>query len=163
MAARRTDGKVSHLTSPFEHDVSLLTRVVPDRYLADPAAPLPPAAKSIGTLLDQYTMPAAGKVIAFIVQAQIQPITSPSGASLLQVSGSNVVVPGDTLTLVFDGATLQPASFQLSTTFDGNPMTASGTFGTMTSGLNRLQYASAQVPSKQLSVLLHNYDYVPAN
>jgi hypothetical protein len=121
------------------------------------------AAKGVGALLDQYTMPAAGKVIAFIVQAQVQPITSPSGTSLLQVSGSNVVVPGDTCTLVFDAATLQPTSIQISTTFEGNPLTASGTFGTMANGLNRLQYASAQIPAKQLSALIHNYDFVPAN
>jgi len=121
------------------------------------------AARGIGALLDQYTLPSAGKMIAFIVQAQVQPVTSPAGVSQLQVTGTSVVVPGDAVTLVFDGNSLQPSSFQVSTTFDGNPLTASGTFGSTTAGLNRLQYASAQVPAKQLSVLIHNYDYVLAN
>lgn len=121
------------------------------------------AAQGIGALLDQYTLPSAGKMISFIVQAQVQPITSPTGTSMLQVTGTGVVVPGDSVTLVFDGTSLQPSSFQISTTFNGDPMTATGNFDTMTTGLNRLQYASVQVPAKQLSVLVHNYDYVLKN
>lgn len=120
-------------------------------------------AKEIGALVDQYTLPSAGKVIAFIVQAQVQPITSPQGTSQLQVTGSNVVAPGDTVTMLFDGSTLQPVSISINTTSNGDAVSVSGTFATMASGLNRLQYATASVPSKQLTVLIHNYDFVPIN
>lgn len=120
-------------------------------------------AKGIGALLDQYTLPSAGKVIAFIVQAQVQPMTSPQGTSLLQVTGSDVVVPGDSVTMVFDGTGLHPVSATISTTFDGNAVNVSCTFGNLPSGLNRLQYATATIPAKNFTLLIHNYDFVPGN
>lgn len=119
--------------------------------------------KALGALLDQYTLPSAGKIVAFIVQAQVQPMTSPQGTSQLQITGANVVTPGDTFTMVFDGATLQPVSVAINTTSDGDAVTFSGNFATMPSGLNRLQYATASVPSKQLTVMIHNYDFMPVN
>ncbi len=120
-------------------------------------------AKGVAELLDQYTLPSAGKIIAFIVEAQLQPMTSPEGTSLLRVNGSDVVQPGDTVTMVFDGATLLPTSVEIVTTFKGDQATLSATFSSMPSGLNRLQFATASIPSKQLTVQIHNYDFVPIN
>ncbi|MBX3358869.1 MAG: hypothetical protein KF745_10615 [Phycisphaeraceae bacterium] len=118
-------------------------------------------AEGLGKLVDQYTLPAGGKVVEFLSQAQVQPITSPDGRSLLQVNGSGVVVPGDTFSMTLDGASLLPTSVQISTTFEGDQVTISATFKTMNSGLHHLQYATVEVPSKSLTVNIHNYDYVP--
>lgn len=115
----------------------------------------------LAKLLDQYTLPGAGKVIAFLVQAQVQPITSPEGKTILQVTGNGVVVPGDTFTMKIDGTSLLPISIEITTTFQGDAVTVSGTFKTDRSGLNHLQYATITVADQNLSVNIHNYDYVP--
>lgn len=118
-------------------------------------------AASFGLLLDQYTLAGAGKIAAFIIGGQIQPITAPGGQSLVQVTGTSVIVPGDSVTMTFDGATLLPTSMTINTTFNGDPASVSATFLTMRSGPNCIQYATAQIPSKNLTVMIHNYDFVP--
>lgn len=118
------------------------------------------AAQALGRLVDQYTLPAADKIVAFIIQAQVQPITGPAGQSLLQVSGTNVVVPGDSLTMTFDGTTLLPTGAEISTTLNSQAATISASFDRMRSGLNRLQFATGSIPGKQLTVNIHNYDFV---
>jgi len=117
----------------------------------------------LSKLLSQYTLPSAGKVVAYIVQAQVQPITTPDGKTLLQVTGSNVVVPGDTFSLTVDGQTLQTTAIQITTTYNGDPVTASATFKAMKSGPNHLQFATVTIPSKKISLMVHNYDYFPNN
>ncbi|MFO0826778.1 MAG: hypothetical protein U0572_01405 [Phycisphaerales bacterium] len=119
--------------------------------------------KGLSGLVDQYTLPGPGKVASFLIQSQVQPITTPQGATALQVNGSNVVVPGDTFSMMLNGTTLLPTSIQISTTFKDDQVTLSGTFNTMANGLNRLQYATVQMPSKHLVINIHNYDFVPAN
>lgn len=115
--------------------------------------------KGLEKLLGQYTLPSAGAVVNYLAQAQVQPITSPSGTTLLEVNGSNVVTPGDTFSMTIDGKSLRPTGVQITTTFDGDQVTASATFRTLPSGLNHMQYATIQVPSKNLTVMIHNYDY----
>jgi len=117
-------------------------------------------AVGIASLVDQYTLPSGDKIAAFILQAQVQPITTPAGQSQLQVTGSGVVVPGDSLTIVFSGSTLMPVSVQISTTYNGDAVTISGTFVSMANGLNALQFLTAELPGKQLSVNIHNFDFV---
>lgn len=117
----------------------------------------------LGKLVDQYTLPGAGKMASFLVQAQVQPSTTPEGTTVLQVTGSSVVVPGDTFTTTLDGTKLVPKSIQITTTFKEEQVTVSATFRTTAAGLNHLQYATVTVPGKNITVNIHNYDYVPNN
>jgi hypothetical protein len=115
----------------------------------------------LSKLVDQYTLPSAGKVIDFLAQAQVQPLTTPDGKTLLQVSGNNVVVAGDTFTMMVDGRTLQPTAIQITTLYNGAQATVSATFKAMKTGPNHLQYATVEVPDKKVTVMIHNYDYAP--
>ena len=74
-----------------------------------------------------------------------------------------VVVPGDTFTTTLDGTKLVPKSIQITTTFKEEQVTVSATFRTTAAGLNHLQYATVTVPGKNITVNIHNYDYVPNN
>lgn len=121
------------------------------------------AVHGLHSLVERYTLPTAGKVVAFMVQAHVKPITSPGAPTQLQVQGKDVVVPGDTFTMMFNGATMQPTSIKISTTINGNAADISGTFTTLRSGLNILQYATAEIPSQNITVLIHDYDCVPIN
>lgn len=119
--------------------------------------------KELSSLVDQYTLPSAGAVINFIAGAKIQPITTAGGQSMLSLSGSGVVAPGDSFALTVNGGSLQPVSVQITTQYEGDSVSISATYRTMQSGLNHLQYATVTIPNKNISVNIHNYDYVPNN
>lgn len=107
-------------------------------------------------VLDQYTLPSAGKVLDFVSQAKV---SAPDANGLLQLTGNNVVVPGDTLTLSVLASTRQTRKMQISTTFEGEAVTVTATFATLRSGLTHLQYGEVEVPGKGYTLQVHNYDY----
>ncbi len=117
--------------------------------------------KKLGRLVDEYTLPSAGSVVNFLSAAQITPITTPEGGSVLQVHGLNVVKTGDSLTMTLDGKTLEPLQIQLSTPFEDSQVSVTASFRTLKSGLNHMQFATAEIASKGLTVMIHNFDYVP--
>jgi hypothetical protein len=117
--------------------------------------------KGLSKLLDDYTLPSAGKVLVFITTAQVQPITTPEGKTLLQMTGNSVIVPSDTLTLTIDPATMQTTRMQVTTIYKDHAATTTATFNKSKSGVNHLQFADIEVPDLNLSMQLQNYDYVP--
>lgn len=111
-------------------------------------------------LLEQYTLPTAGKIYDFMMKAQP---SGPDASGLFQMSGTSVVQPGDTLTLWVNPWTRHVTRMQVSTSFQGTPAQLSVTFdtlpGAVNGGLNYASFAEATVPSKQLSVQVQNYNY----
>lgn len=112
-------------------------------------------------LVDQYTLPSAGAVINFISQAKIQGGQAPDGSPIMQMTGSNVVNPGDTFYLAVNPTTFQTRRVQVNTSYQGEAVTITATFATLPSGLTYPQYVDVEVPNKQLSLLVQNYDYYP--
>ena len=117
--------------------------------------------KGLGQLVEQYTLPSAGKVIDFIAKARVQPVTSPEGKTLLQLNGNSVVSPADAFTMTVDGATMKTRRIEISTFYNGDSATAHATFATTPTGLNHLQFADVEVPARNITLQIHNYDYVP--
>jgi hypothetical protein len=107
-------------------------------------------------LLEEYTLPTAGKVQEFMDRATA---TGPDASGLYEMTGHNVVAPGDTFSLWVDPATRHPRRVQVTTTFQGDPVTLIATFKTLRTGLNHVAYAEVIVPAKQLSVQVQNFDY----
>jgi hypothetical protein len=116
--------------------------------------------KDLRTFLHQYTLPSAGKVIDFISKT---PIAPPGPDGLLQLSGGGVVVPGDTVSLSIDAPTRQTRRMTIMTFFQGDEVTVTATFKTLASGLNYAAYVQMNVPDKNLTVLIQNYDYINQN
>jgi hypothetical protein len=110
----------------------------------------------LNKLLDQYTLPTAGAVLNFVSQATL---SAPDANGLLQLNGSSVVTPGDTVTLWIDAATRQTRKFQISTTFEGDSVQATATFTTLPAGPTHLAFATVTVPAKNMTLQVHNYDY----
>ncbi len=79
------------------------------------------------------------------------------------MSGSNVVQPGDSLTLWVNAMTHHVARIQANTLFQGDPVQLNATLTTLPSGLNYMAYAEATVPNKQLSVQVQNFNYTRPN
>jgi len=107
-------------------------------------------------LLEQYTLPTAGKVQDFMNRAKA---TGPDASGLFEMTGQNVVSLSDTFSLWVDPATRHPRRVQVSTTFQGDPVSLTATFKTLPTGLNHVAYAEVTVPAKQLSVQVQNFDY----
>ncbi len=107
-------------------------------------------------LLDQYTLPAAGKVSAFVSTATIQ---APDANGLLKLTGAGVILPADTYNLWVDATTRQTRKIQITTVFEGDEVTVSASFSTLPSGLTHPEYGEVDVPAKKIQVQLHNYNY----
>ena len=107
-------------------------------------------------LLEQYTLPTAGKVQEFMNRSTA---TGPDANGFFEVAGKNVVSPGDTFSLWVDPRTRHAQRVQVSTSFQGDPVNLMTTFKTLASGLNHVAYAEVIVPTKQMSVQVQNFDY----
>ncbi len=107
-------------------------------------------------LLDQYTLPTAGKVLDFVNSSTIQ---MPDSNGLVQLTGSDVVTAGDTLTLWVQAASAQIQKAQITSFFEGETVTASASFKTLATGLNHVAFAEVDVPQKGYKLQIQNYDY----
>jgi hypothetical protein len=116
--------------------------------------------KNLKKVLDDYTLPTSGKVIDFISQATI---TAPDANGMLTITGSNVVKPGDTMTMKIYAPTRHPRSMSITTFFEQDAVNVSATFKSLKNGLNYMGYGEADVPMKNLSLQVQNYDYFNQN
>jgi hypothetical protein len=116
--------------------------------------------KNLKEVLDQYTLPTSGKIIDFISQATI---TAPDANGLLTITGNSVVKPGDTMTMTIYAPTRQPRSMSVTTFVEEDQVNLSATFKTLANGLNYVGYGEVDVPAKNLSLQVQNYDYFNQN
>lgn len=108
-------------------------------------------------MLEQYTLPTAGKILDFIMSAKP---SGPDANGLFQMSGNNVVMPGDNLTLWVNPWTQHVRRMTVNTNFQGGAVQLDATFATLpVTALNYVSLAEATVPGKQLSVQVQNYNY----
>ncbi len=108
-------------------------------------------------LLDQYTLPTEAEVINFVNQAAA---ARPDARGLIWVTGSSVLLPGDNLSIWVDSSTHQTRKTQINTFYEGQAVNLTATFKTLPSGLTYPSYAEVDIPGKQFTVRVHNYDYV---
>ena len=99
-------------------------------------------------------------VINFISSATI-PAPGPDGS--LQTQRGSVVVPGDTVSLTINAPTRQTRRMTIMTFFQGDEVTVTATFKTLASGLNYAAYIQVNVPDKNMTLLIQNYDYMNQN
>jgi hypothetical protein len=109
-------------------------------------------------LLDQYTLPTAGKVLDFINQAKPSP---PDAQNVVVIAGSGVVLAGDSLSIWTDMATRKTLRVQVSTLYKGDPVTFTATFATLASGLNYLSFGQIDVPAKSMTIQVSNFNFNP--
>lgn len=111
------------------------------------------------TFLHQYTLPSAGQIINLISSNPILP----GAGGTLQISGSSVVVPGDTVSLTVAATTRLTTRMSVMSFYQGDEVTVTVTFKSLANGLNYPAYTQLSVPSKNLTVLIQNYDYINQN
>ena len=107
-------------------------------------------------LIEQYTLPTAAKIQAFMNQAVA---TGPDATGLFRLNGQSVIVPGDNYTVWIDPKTHHLRRVNVGTYFQQDTVSVSATFVTLQSGLNHVSYADSIVPAKQISVQVQNFNY----
>ena len=112
--------------------------------------------KGLRDLLDQYTLPTAGKVLDFMDKATT---TLADDGRLILMNGSSVVVPGDSLSVWTEAATRHTHKIQVNTFFQGDGVNLTATFKTLRRGLTHVDYAEVVVPAKNMSVQVQNFNY----
>lgn len=115
--------------------------------------------KGLRAFLHQYTLPSAGQIINLISTSPILP--GPAGT--LQVSGSGVVVPGDTVSITLSATTRLLNRMTIMSFYQGDEVTVTATFKSLANGLNYAAYTQINVPSKNMTVLIQNYDFINQN
>jgi hypothetical protein len=116
--------------------------------------------KGLQGLLEQYTLSTTGKVLDFMMSAHL---AGPDAGGLISMTGSNVVLPGDSLTIWTELSTRRTRRIQVTTFYQGDVAQLTATFNTLPSGLNYAAYAEATVPAKQLTVQVQNFNYSRPN
>jgi hypothetical protein len=111
-------------------------------------------------LVNQYTLPAAGRIARFVGQAEI---SAPDANGLLKLSGASVVMPGDAFNLWVEGVKCRTRKIQVTTSYEQDTVELYASFATLKSGLTHLQYAEVDVPAKKLKLYVHNFDYIANN
>jgi hypothetical protein len=113
--------------------------------------------KGLRGVLEQYTLSSAGAIQSFLNRAVA---TGPGPGGQFQMTGNGVVQPGDVFTLWFNPQTRHPTRIQVSTSFDGGPVTLNAHFRTIgPDGLNYVEFANVDAPAKQINVQISNYNY----
>jgi hypothetical protein len=116
--------------------------------------------KGLRAMLDQYTLPTSMAVNTFVGTAVI---SAPDADGVLQLTGNNVVTSGDTLTMSVQAATKQMKKVQITTSYEGDPVTLTATYRTLASGLTHMAFAEISIPAKQISLQIHNFNFNPNN
>ncbi len=111
------------------------------------------------SLLEQYTLPSEGKILAFMNQAAT---SGPDANGLFEMTGQNVVYPGDAFS-VWTDLRARPKRMQVTTIFQGDQVDLTAIFKTLKSGLNYMSWGEVIVPAKQMSVQVQNFDYNRGN
>jgi len=111
-------------------------------------------------LLEQYANPTEGKILDFLNQATT---SGPDAAGLFEMTGRNVMAPGDILSMWTDARTRHTRKIQVSTNYKGDMANVTATFQTLASGLTYMAYAEITVPTKQLRVQVQNFNYTRPN
>jgi hypothetical protein len=116
--------------------------------------------KGLRAFLLKYTTPSAGTMIDFISQSNIP---APGADGNLQFTGGSVIVPGDTVSLWVNAPTKQTRRLKVMTFYQGDEVSISASFKTLSSGLTYMAFGQVDVPQKGWSLQLQNFDYVNQN
>jgi hypothetical protein len=112
--------------------------------------------KGLRSLLEQYALPTEGKVLDFMNRATT---TKPDAKGVILMSGSNVVLVGDNLSVWIEASTRRTRKTQVNTFYEGEAVQLTATFKTLRSGLNYVAYADVTIPGKLFTMQVQNYDY----
>jgi len=151
------DGKVekTELTSeappPEGHQRGLKGRVVEKK-----TAEAKEWAGELADLVKGYLTPSPAVLQTFFGKAT--PVEAPGG--LVQIVATDVVAPGDKMVYEITPDTQSLKRFMFNTSLEGDPVAGEVEFATIPGGPNYAGRTTVNVPAKQLSAKIENFQYV---
>lgn len=114
-------------------------------------------ADSLVELTKKYMTPTPGEMMDFYSKATMTP--APNGGVAAVESG--FIQPGDKVTFTIDPATHKPTQFAFTTALDGDPVSGTVVYGVVPGGGPQYaQQTTVNVPAKQVTLVLENFNYV---
>lgn len=150
------DGKLQRTVLNDQHanmPIGFLRRAIAE----NEAKELETYLKGLQGMLEQYTLPTAGKVLDFMNQAQVM---GPNAGGEVEMTGHGVVIPGDTFSVWSDARSRQTRKVVVASTFQGDLVNLTATFQTLASKLTYVSFAEVTVPAKQINLKVQNYDFL---
>jgi hypothetical protein len=112
-------------------------------------------AGDLAELAKGYLTPSAAVLQAFFEKAQA--VQAPGGK--VQIVADGVIAPGDKLIYELDAATQALTRVMFHAALDGDPVDGQVEFARLESGLNYAARTTVNVPAKQVSARIENFDY----
>lgn len=112
-------------------------------------------AGELSELAQSYTHPSAGTMLDFYAKATYTPVLD----GLVEVKGRDFLQPGDSVTLVIDGATRAPHSFAFKTKLGSDAVEGKVEYGQAPAGPRYAARTTIKVPAKNVTAKVETYDY----
>jgi hypothetical protein len=105
-------------------------------------------------LVGRYNKPQ--QMVASIQKAQIG---QDGAANTVRVESKEVILPGDTMTILVNATTHLAKHIQIKTTFDGGPMTVEQDYSSVPGGPNMMKNMNVSIPKDDLIIDVESYDF----
>ena len=110
----------------------------------------------LGTLLEQYSLPSPGHILDYLNAATIAPGEEPG---TIRIVGKNVIQKGDKLTMWADSANKQLKKTKVETRLEEDMVYLNTDHARTDDGLNYVARTIVRVPSKQVEMIVENFNY----
>ncbi len=113
---------------------------------------------SLGRLAKSYSELSADEMQRFMAAARVTPEVV-SQQKLISISGSNLLQPGDSMTVWVDLVTKKQRRVEIQTTLDKKPVRIVSDFQDLPQGPTHMARSVIDYPSEELTLLTENFDY----
>ena len=111
-------------------------------------------AKELKGLLQKYSLPTAGSLLDFMDKATVE-----HNGQLATVIASNVVQPGDKMTVLADTASRQMKMIEVVTSLDGDAVQVEILNDTLTDGPSYTARQIVTVPAQKVELTIENFNF----
>jgi hypothetical protein len=111
------------------------------------------------SLSNLYLTPSQPSIHKLFQTGQFWQGTGPTNP-VIRIEVSNLVKPGDALTLTIDPQTKKPRQARIETNLDGDPMSVVADYRVLPNGPSYVARTVIQAPEAQMQIKIENFDYV---
>jgi hypothetical protein len=112
----------------------------------------------LSRLAKSYSELSPSEMQRFMTTASVVPEVGPQ-QKLIRIKGSNLLQPGDSMTIWIDVVTRKQRKVEIHTTFDKKPVWIVSDFSDLPQGPTFMARSVIDYPSEELTVITENFDY----
>jgi hypothetical protein len=113
---------------------------------------------SLSRLAKSYSELSPYEMQRFMATAMVTPEMSPQ-QKLFRIQGSNVLQPGDSMTVWVDAVTRKQRRVEIQTTLERKPVRIVSDFQDLPQGPTHMARSIVDYPSEELTLITENFDY----